>query len=120
MASVLGNYLGNKILYDYFTSQTLWLAIHQADPTAVGDLSTEFGGGGYRRQSIRFGPPSNRTVVSINAQTYTSLLPGVALYLAVWTEQVRGHLHCTMQVAAVSIPESGQYLVSPGDIAIAI
>jgi hypothetical protein len=72
------DYLEGKIL-DHVLRNTafvqptgLWLAMHTADPTEVGNIA-EVVGGGYARQTITFSPQSGSTAASSNAQNFTNM-----------------------------------------------
>lgn len=52
------DYLETKTLNDYFVTPTVYIALFTTDPTDA-DIGTEVSGGGYARQEISFGAPSD-------------------------------------------------------------
>ena len=65
--SKMSNYLENAILNatlrgtQYTSPSTVYIALYTSDPTDA-DVGTEVSGGGYARQPVTFGAPSNGIV----------------------------------------------------------
>jgi hypothetical protein len=109
---------GNAWLQTRFLNLPCWLALHSADPTALGDPATEFAGGGYERQRITFGSPAGKAVTNNNNITFSGLPSGEVNFLAVWASLSGGAMRCSWPIAAITVVASNQLLVAVGDIAI--
>lgn len=116
----VSNYLGGLILARYLTNGSVWLALHSGDPTPTNDPSTEFRGGGYARQSIRFGDPSGKAVVSITGQTFSGLIADTVVVLGIHTSKVGGNLLVPIDISdnPMLVPGSGLLDVPAGDVAV--
>lgn len=114
--SYFSNYAGNRALHAVF-GPGLYLALHEDEPTPTGLLSTEVGGAGYQREPIAFASPSGQAIVSVNSQTFAALPKTLVKWLAVWDSPGHGNMVMAMQLSpAITVPESGQVLVAPGDV----
>lgn len=121
MGSILGNFFGNAALDDYFTNRACWLALHQTDPGVNGDLSTEFNGGGYKRQRVHFTSPSAKTVASSDTQIFHDLPNGIIRYIAVWDASANGHCMIRLLLStAKNIDSGGQFTSLVGDVAFSL
>lgn len=121
MASVLSNYLGNKVLADNLTNGVCYLALHTADPTVTGLTSTEVAGGSYLRQLITFSAVSSKTTLSTNSQTFTGMPAAIVTYLAVWNDPTSGNMLVSFALSpSITVPVSGNFLAARGDIAVTV
>lgn len=116
---LISNYAGNAA-WDYLLHQSgLYLALHEANPTALGDPATEFAGGGYIRQLITFGAISGKACASNNSQIFPGLVPGTITWLAVWLGLSGGEMIVAQPLGTpLDTTESGQFLSEVGDFAV--
>lgn len=120
MPDVLSNWAANTALQVILPSGC-FLACHLSDPTALGVIGSEVGGGGYLRQLIKFGPASNRTRVSTNAQRFPGMPAVTVTHLGVWTAIGGGHfVFGKILPSPIVVYESGQMLVAAGDVALSL
>ena len=104
-----------------FNAGGLYLALHQADPTVLGDLDTEAAGGGYIRQPISLSIPGSKTVASTNGQLFSGLPELSVTDLAVWTDVSAGDLVVVKHLPTpVSVPLDGIYRLPRGGFAVSL
>ena len=65
---------------------SMYLALHTADPTEAGLLSTEVSGGGYTRQLVRFSSPSGDQITTSSAVSFSNMPACTVNHLSVWDE----------------------------------
>lgn len=121
MSDVLSNWAANASL-QLILPPGCYLAAHLSDPSPLGNTGSEVAGGAYVRQPISFADASNRTRVSINAQTFPGMPACIVVYLAVWTAISGGHMVFVKKLAdpGITVLESGQLLVAAGDVALSL
>lgn len=118
MASLLSNYLGNAVLQTYLINNPSWLALHETDPGVLGDLSTEFTGGGYARQPTSWSAPGSKTTATTNAQIFSNLLAADCAWIAIWDAVVLGHILLRVVLPSpVTVAASGNFVSAIGDVA---
>jgi hypothetical protein len=125
MASWLSNYLGNRMLYNNFTTagtnNVTYLALHISDPGVSGDLSTEVRGGGYNRHIAYWTNASAKTVATTNAMVFNDLRPVTITHIAVWDRITAGNMLIRMPLdTAVNVTASGNFIVAIGDVAFTV
>lgn len=126
LTAYIGTAEGNAWLQEHLTSRTCWLGLHETEPTAAGDPSTEVTGGGYVRQRIIFGSPSSKTVTSINNQIFSGMPATTIRWVAVWSAQFGGRVIAVIQLlsggspSSQSVPAGGQFLGAAGDVAVSL
>ena len=119
--SVVSNYLGNAVLQAYLTASGAWVALHTSDPTAAGNSGTEVSGGGYMRQSVSFGVPSSKTIVSTSGIVFSGMPAGTVTHWALWTAQFGGNmLFWAPMTTPLTVTASAQIPFAAGDIAVTL
>lgn len=121
MPDVLTNYGGNKALTAILRDGPHWLALHESDPTVLGLLATETAGGGYERQPIVYADPAAKTCVQTNPMTFAGMPGTVITHLADWDSPSGGNCLYAKELAAhITVPPSGQVLISAHDVALTL
>jgi len=122
MASVLSNYLANIMLASHFASgQTLYVALHIEDPTALGDVATELAGGDYTRVSTTFTAPGSKTTANATSLIFDDLPASIVTHFGVWDSLAAGHMYVAKELPSpITVTESGRIQVGVGDIAITL
>jgi hypothetical protein len=118
---LLSNYAGNRALSYLLVQRGLYLACHTSAPdgTTGGDASSELGGGGYQRQPISFNQPAGKACVSSSRQRFAGMPACVLTNLAVWDAPTMGNMIVAVALSPhVSVPDSGLFVVSRGDLAV--
>lgn len=84
MASVLTNYAGNAMLAAVIVpGTTYYVALFQADPTALGSFVNEVAGGSYARQPSTFATPSGKTTGNNVVLMYTNMPSCTVRYIGI-------------------------------------
>lgn len=117
--SLISNYWGNVILGAYLSTKSVWLSLHTADPTVLGNPSTEVVGANYKRQLISFGSGGAKTVVSTNSQTFPGIPATTVTHLGLWDAQVAGNFLLSIPLSPpITASELAHFLAAPGDVAV--
>lgn len=120
MPDVLSNWAANAAL-DLVLPTGCYLACHVSDPSPLGNTGSEVAGGAYQRQPISFADASNRTRVSVNAQTFPGMPACIVTHLAVWTAIGGGHLVFSRALLTpMPVLASGQVRTAAGDVALSL
>lgn len=118
-------YLGvaeaNAWLQEKLVARPVWMGLHIAEPTRLADPASELLGGGYVRKRILFSAPSSGTVANTNNIIFSGLPACIVLWISVWSRLLGDPMVIAQSLpgSGVSVPENGQYLVAPNDIAFA-
>lgn len=82
--SVLTNYAGNAMISAVIeTGTTYYVALFQADPTALGSFANEVAGGSYARQPSTFSAPSGKTTGNSVVLIYTNMPACTVRYIGI-------------------------------------
>lgn len=96
----------------------VYLALHDADPTVLGDESTEIIGGSYARKIIRFYDADLRTTLNSNAVVFPNLPACTIRYLALWNHATAGFMMISVNIPNVSVDSGGTYRLEQADLAV--
>lgn len=115
----LSLYGGNLALEFLFRRSGLYLALHTADPTALGLASTELAGDGYARQPISFTVPSGKATTNAVKAYFAGLPPAIIWGMAVWdSSSALGNMILPIRLPnPIPVPEDGMFKIEPGDLA---
>lgn len=112
---------GNALLQARLVDPVRWLSLHVAEPTPLGDPSSEVLGGGYVRKRIIFGDPADKTTANINNIVVSGMPACVVLWLGVNKSKFGDDPVVFLRLPSPVIQTSGsQWLAAPGDIVIGI
>lgn len=121
MTSPLSNYLGNKVLQEYFGDSPVYLALHTADPGVTGSAGTELAGGGYARRLMKITPPSGKTCLNSEAIGFDDLPISTITHLALWDAPSAGHVLTSLELSdPISVPNSARLLVPAQEVALSL
>lgn len=117
-----GNAWANNTLNYVFrdAQPNYWLSLHSTDPTATGELSTELFGGGYAREQVTFGTASGRMISNNNTIVFE--VPNATIrYIGVYVNHDAGGMIAYGALAApITVSNSDQYIVVPGEFVISL
>lgn len=96
---------------------TPFLAFFTASPTDAGTTTAELSGGGYARQSVTFGVPSNKVSANTNALTFSATPGTVITHIALMDAASAGTMRRWIALgSSVTVGTSGQVTVAVGAI----
>jgi hypothetical protein len=126
--TAMSNYLENVLINTTLRGQTytaptfVYLALFTSDPTDAA-TGTEVSGGGYLRQTISFGTPSNGASSSGSDVIFPIATAswGTVTHIAIYDAQTAGNMLFYGQLTASKTIASGDQLrVAAGDITVTL
>lgn len=119
--SILGHVLCADLVGTAMTRpETIYMALHIADPSDSGLLNTELSGGSYTRQLITFIAPqldeSNRGYVANRAEVNFRNLPSAEVtHAALWDASTEGNMIMSGPISSIAATPATTIVLNTGD-----
>lgn len=98
----------------------LYLALHKEDPTVDGLAPTEFSGGSYQRQLVKFAQPAGKMMVNSEAVVFRGLRQNTLRYIALWDALNDGDMVAYGAIEETNIENGWNQVIDIGDFAVSI
>lgn len=120
------NYFAAKVLDSglrgvAWTAIDAYVALHDDDPTVLGDPSTEITGGSYVRQEATFSAASNRATANSVAIKFLDMPAVTVTHVALWTAASGGQMIFYAALSPADVVTAGQtYTLAISDLAVTL
>lgn len=119
MSGFISNWWGNQIIEDYLRTNTVYLGLHNADPTVLNDAGTELAGNGYERQEVTFTAPGSKTTGQADEVVFASVPDDTVAWYGVHTALSGGNLLFAVPLPVpVPVASDQEHRVPVADLAL--
>ncbi len=117
----LGSYIGNDALDYILNTNTVWVALHTANPGPSDWTSTEVPGGSYERLECEFSTPASKTSANTTKLIWDNMPTCTVAYAAAWDSEFGGHIIAYGPLSSPrSVVNGQQFIIPAGEFAITI